>query len=742
MDVLYSINISEGERMPEKIELPIKGMSCAACAVRIEKELNKLEDVSEARVNFPLKKAVIFPKKDIELREVISIIRDIGYDVDLEGDVTIRAQKEEAELKKDLIWSALLSAVIMVFSMWMVLPYNNIVLLILTLPVQFYFGMRFHKPALLNLKHFAADMNTLISVGTSAAFFYSAFVTFFPHIIISAGMKPDTYFDSSAVIITLILFGRFLESKAKTKTYTAIKMLYELSPKECVVLRDNREERVPTDTIEEEDRILIRPGEKVPIDGEVIEGNTYVDESMITGESMPVNKGIGDEVIGGTINGKGSIVVRVTRIGKDTVLSKVIRLVEEAQFTKAPVQRLADTVAGIFVPIVILISIGALFVWYIFGPEPKLTNALLSFVSVLIIACPCALGLATPTAIMVSSGVGAKRGILIKSAEALELTNRVQYVLFDKTGTLTEGVIVLSETVPVGNFSEADVLGVAYNLEKQSEHPFSEALRKKAEESGIAPQRVDNFQAIVGKGITGEIDGRHYFVGNTSMYKDGGRVLDDDVEQKYHEKARGGTSPVLVWNDDNVMGIITFSDKVRDESRGVIDELKNMEIEAVMITGDSMEGAKAISEKVGIEKYFYRVLPDKKAQIVEEYKKKGITIMVGDGINDAPSLATAHIGVAMGKGTDIAIESADVVLMKGQLSKLVSLIKLSKKTLWVIKENLFWAFIYNILGIPIAFGALYPFFGIRFEPIYGALAMMISSVSVVSNSLRLRMFKD
>jgi len=728
--------------MPEKIELPIKGMSCAACAVRIEKELNKLEDVSEARVNFPLKKAVIFPKKDIELREVISIIRDIGYDVDLEGDVTIRAQKEEAELKKDLIWSALLSAVIMVFSMWMVLPYNNIVLLILTLPVQFYFGMRFHKPALLNLKHFAADMNTLISVGTSAAFFYSAFVTFFPHIIISAGMKPDTYFDSSAVIITLILFGRFLESKAKTKTYTAIKMLYELSPKECVVLRDNREERVPTDTLEKGDRILIRPGEKVPIDGEVIEGNTYIDESMITGESMPFHKGIGDEVIGGTINGKGSIVVRVTRIGKDTVLSKVIRLVEEAQFTKAPVQRLADTVAGIFVPIVILISIGALFVWYIFGPEPKLTNALLSFVSVLIIACPCALGLATPTAIMVSSGVGAKRGILIKSAEALELTNRAQYVLFDKTGTLTEGVIVLSEAVPVGNFSEADVLGVAYNLEKQSEHPFSEALRKKAEESGIAPQRVDNFQAIVGKGITGEIDGRHYFVGNTSMYKDGGRVLDDDVEQKYREKARGGTSPVLVWNDDNVMGIITFSDKVREESRGVIDELKNMEIEAVMITGDSMEGAKAISEKVGIEKYFYRVLPDKKAHIVEEYKKKGITIMVGDGINDAPSLATAHIGVAMGKGTDIAIESADVVLMKGQLSRLVSLIKLSKKTLWVIKENLFWAFIYNILGIPIAFGALYPFFGIRFEPIYGALAMMISSVSVVSNSLRLRMFKD
>jgi P-type E1-E2 ATPase len=303
-------------------------------------------------------------------------------------------------------------------------------------------------------------------------------------------------------------------------------------------------------------------------------------------------------------------------------------------------------------------------------------------------------------------------------------------------------VIVLSEAVPVGNFSEADVLSVAYNLEKQSEHPFSEALRKKAEESGIAPQRVDNFQAIVGKGITGDIEGRHYFVGNTSMYKDGGRVLDDDVEQKYREKEQSGTSPVLVWSDDNVMGIITFSDKVREESRGVIDELKNMEIEVVMITGDSMEGAKAISEKVGIEKYFYRVLPDKKAHIVEEYKKKGITIMVGDGINDAPSLATAHIGVAMGKGTDIAIESADVVLMKGQLSKLVSLIKLSKKTLWVIRENLFWAFIYNILGIPIAFGVLYPFFGIRFEPIYGALAMMISSVSVVSNSLRLRMFKD
>lgn len=731
--------------MPEKIELPITGMSCAACAARIERELNKLEDIGEARVNFPLKKAVIVPKRELELKQIISLIRDIGYDVDLEADVTIRAKKEEAGLKRDFIWSACFSAIVMVFSMWMVLPdmqHQNFILLILTLPVQFYFGLRFHKATLLNLKHFTADMNTLISVGTSAAFFYSAFVTFFPHIIMKAGLEPMTYFDSSATIITLILLGRFFESKAKTRTYTAIKMLYELSPKECVFLKDGKEIRVATDTLEVGNLVLIRPGEKVPIDGEVIDGNTYVDESMITGESLPVHKNVGDEVIGGTINGKGSVTVRVTKIGKDTVLAKVIRLVEEAQFTKAPVQRLADKVAGIFVPVVILISIAAFFVWYFLGPEPKVTNGLLSFVSVLIIACPCALGLATPTAIMVSTGVGAKKGILIKSAEALELTNRSKYVLFDKTGTLTEGVIVLAESVPLAGHSEKELLHVAYNLEKQSEHPFSEALRKKAEELNIEISSVDDFQAIVGKGIKGTIQGVTYYVGNIALYEDAGKALDGSVRELYVKEELSGCSPVLVWGDEGIIGLLCFSDKVRDESRGVIDDLKTMGIHVAMITGDSENGAKTISEKVGIDQFFYRVLPDQKAKFVEDFKKKGVTIMVGDGINDAPSLAASDIGVAMGKGTDIAIESADVVLMKGQLSRLVSLIRLSKKTLWVIKENLFWAFIYNILGIPIAFGVLYPFFGIRLDPMFGALAMMLSSISVVSNSLRLKLFKE
>jgi Cu+-exporting ATPase len=731
--------------MPEKIELPITGMSCAACAARIERELNKLEDIGEAHVNFPLKKAVIIPKKELELKQIIALVRDIGYDVDLEADVTIRAKKEEAGLRRDFTWSACFSAVVMVFSMWMVFPdmqYQNFMLLVLTTPVQFYFGLRFHKTTLLNLKHFTADMNTLISVGTSAAFFYSAFVTFFPHTIMKAGIEPMTYFDSSATIITLILLGRFFESKAKTRTYTAIKMLYELSPKECVLLQDGKEVRVSTDTLEVGNLVLIRPGEKVAVDGEVVDGNTYVDESMITGESLPVHKNMSDEVIGGTINGKGSVTVRVTRIGKDTVLAKVIRLVEEAQFTKAPVQRLADKVAGVFVPIVILISIGAFFVWFFLGPDPKLTNGLLSFVSVLIIACPCALGLATPTAIMVSTGVGAKKGILIKSAEALELTNKAKSVLFDKTGTLTEGVIVLAEAIPLGGSAEKELLSIAYNLEKQSEHPFSEALRKKAEELKIQAQKVDDFQAIIGKGIQGVIDGKIYYVGNIALYEDAGETLDDSVRSLYHNEELSGCSPVLVWGDEGMLGLLCFSDRVRDEARDVVGELKKMGIEVAMITGDSKNGAKTMSEKIGIDQYFYRVLPDKKAQFVEDFKKKGVTIMVGDGINDAPSLAASDIGVAMGKGTDIAIESADVVLMKGQLSRLVSLIKLSKKTLWVIRENLFWAFIYNVLGIPIAFGVLYPFWGIRLDPMFGALAMMLSSISVVSNSLRLKLFKE
>jgi P-type Cu+ transporter len=725
--------------VPDKIELPIVGMNCAACAARIERELNKLPDIGEARVNFPLKKAVIVPRREIELKEVIDLIRDIGYDVDLESDITVRAAREEAELKRSFIFSALLSAIIMFFSMWMVFP--NIVLLVLALPVQFYFGLRFHRSALQGLKHFTSDMNTLISVGTSSAFFYSVFVTFFPQVIASAGIKPVTYFDTSSVIITLILLGRFLESKAKTRTYTAIKMLYELSPKECVVLKDNKEVRVPTDALELGDMVLVRPGEKVPVDGKILDGASYVDESMITGESMPVGKEPGDEVIGGTINGKGSIVIEAIRVGKNTVLSKVIRLVEEAQFTKAPVQRLADKVAGIFVPSVIVIAFAALGVWYFFGPEPRLTNAILSFVSVLIIACPCSLGLATPTAIMVSTGVGARNGILMKNAEAVELANKTKYVLFDKTGTLTEGVINLAEVVPFGNYREMDLLSIGFNLERHSEHPFSEALRKRADELKIPALPVEGFEAIVGKGIMGNVEGKKYFVGNMALYLDTGKSVDDSFKEIYRAKEREAASPVLVFNESEIMGILTFSDRVRDESRQVVAELAGMGIKSVMITGDSMAGAAAIADKTGIADYQYRVLPDKKAQVVEEYKKKGITMMVGDGINDAPSLATAHIGVAMGKGTDIAIESADVVLMKGQLSRLVALIKLSKKTLWIIKENLFWAFIYNILGIPIAFGLLYPFFGIRLEPIYGALAMMVSSVSVVTNSLRLKLFR-
>ncbi|MDD3846097.1 MAG: heavy metal translocating P-type ATPase [Syntrophorhabdaceae bacterium] len=728
--------------MPERIELPITGMNCAACAARIERELNKMDSVQEARVNFPLKKAVILPKTDMELKQVISLIRDIGYDVDMESDVTARARKEEAGLRKDFTWAVSLSVPIMVFSMWMVLPYNNFVLLALTIPVQFYFGLRFHTSAIINLKHFTADMNTLISVGTSAAFFYSVFVTFFPHIISATGVSTMTYFDSSAMIISLILLGRYFESKAKTRTYAAIKLLYELSPKECVLLKNGVETRVPTDSLEVGDRVLVRPGEKVPVDGVVFQGSTYVDESMLTGESMPVHKNPDDEVIGGTINGRGSITVTTTRIGSDTVLARVIRLVEEAQFTKAPVQRLADRVAGVFVPIVILVGIGAFVVWFFIGPEPRITNAVLSFVSVLIIACPCALGLATPTAIMVATGAGAKRGILIKSAEALELTNKTRNVLFDKTGTLTEGVIVLAGIVPLGGVDEKAILRIAFNLEKQSEHPFSEALRKKARESDIPSIDVAAFEAVVGRGIKGEMEGVVYRMGNRTFYEEEGRSLDDTTMRLYEEKEGSAASPVLLWSDTGLLAILTFSDTVREEAADVIRELREMGIEPVMITGDSQNGAKTISERIGIDRYFHRVLPDRKAAIVEDFKKSGVTIMVGDGINDAPSLAAADIGVAMGKGTDIAIESADVVLMKGQLSRLVSLIKLSRKTLRVIRQNLFWAFIYNTLGIPIAFGVLYPFFGIRMEPVFGAAAMVISSISVVSNSLRLKFFRD
>ncbi|HOV89465.1 MAG TPA: heavy metal translocating P-type ATPase [Syntrophorhabdaceae bacterium] len=727
--------------MSERIELPITGMSCAACAARIERELNKIKGVKEAKVNFPLKRAEVIVHDDLEPKTLISAIREIGYDVDLEFDPTIRAKREEASLKRDFILSSLFAAAVMLLSMWHSFPYNHLIQLSLTIPVQFYFGLRFHKPAITNLKHLTADMNTLISLGTSSAFFYSAFATFFPDSVVSAGIKPHVYFDSSTMIITIVLLGRFFESKAKSKTYSSIKLLYELSPNECTILKDGKEIKIPTGDLELGDLVIIKPGEKIPADGLVVEGSTYIDESMITGEGIPVAKNKGDEVIAGTINGKGAITIKAIRVGRDTLLSKVIRLVEEAQFTKAPVQRLADKVSGIFVPVVILIAILTSVIWIIFGSEPKITNSIVSAVSVLIIACPCALGLATPTAIMVSTGVAARMGILIKNAEALELISKTRYALFDKTGTLTEGAVEIWHIRAFEPYSEKDVLNIAFNLERLSEHPFADALRKRADEENIEQMGVVGFQAIVGKGIKGDINGITYFVGNMSLYEEVSGKIREDVKTQYIEMAQKGGSPVLVWHDREMMGIMNFSDKIRQESTQVVTALKEMGIQPVMITGDSKEAAKTISERLGIDLFFSRVLPHVKAKIVGEYIEKGTTIMIGDGINDAPSLATAHVGIAMGKGTDIAIESADVVLMKAQLRRLVDLIKLSRRTIHIIKQNLFWAFIYNIIGIPIAAGILYPLFGIRLEPMFGAIAMMISSISVVSNSLRLRMFK-
>lgn len=729
--------------MSEKIELPILGMNCAACAARIERELNKLEGVKDVRVNFPLKKSEVTLKENSDLKKIISLIREIGYDIDIEGDITVRAKKEEKELLRDFILTAVLSVFIMVLSMWPLSIHNNLILLILALPVQFYFGLRFHKPAIKNLKHLNADMNTLISLGTTSAFFYSLFVALFPQKVMSMGIKPDVYFDSSAMIIAIVLLGRFFESKAKTRTYSAIKLLYELSPKECFIIKEGKEVKTSTDSLEVGDIIIIKPGEKIPADGIVLEGSTYIDESMITGEGIPAFKTVNDEVMAGTINSRGSILIKAIRVGKDTVLSRVIRLVEEAQFTKAPVQRLVDKVAGIFVPTVILIAILTCIFWLLYGGESKITNALLSSVSVLIIACPCALGLATPTAIMVSTGVAAKLGILIKNAESLELSSKAKYVLFDKTGTLTEGRIDISEIKPYPPYSEEELIKIAASLERFSEHPFADALRQKAKEKGIELEKVDNFQAITGKGVKGEIDGKTYYLGNIFLLGETIHEMDHGVRDECIEMAKKGGSPVVLWNENQIIiGIITFKDKVRGESASVIKILKNKGVEPVMITGDNMETAKAIAEQVGISEYYYRTLPDQKAQIVEKYKKTGMTIMVGDGINDAPSLARAHVGIAMGKGTDIAIEAAHVVLMKGQLSKLITFLELSKKTLMIIKQNLFWAFIYNIIFIPVAAGILYPQFGIRLEPMFGAIAMTISSISVVSNSLRLKFFKD
>jgi Cu+-exporting ATPase len=581
-------------------------------------------------------------------------------------------------------------------------------------------------------------MNTLIAVGTSAAYLTSAAATLFPSLFRTAGLAPDVYFDTSAVIIVLILFGRMLEARAKGRTSEAIGRLMRLQPKTARVLRDGAEQDVPIDEVQVGDSVIVRPGEKIPVDGTVLEGRSAVDESMITGESLPVDKGPGAAVIGATINKLGSFTFRAAKVGKDTALAQIIRLVDDAQGAKAPIQRLADRIAGYFVPVVISISIVTFVIWYDFGPPPRLTFALLNFVAVMIIACPCALGLATPTAVMVGTGKGAERGILIKSGESLETAHKVDTVVFDKTGTLTNGEPLVTDVIPAAGYGPDEVLALAGGAERMSEHPLGQAIFLRARESGVSLEAPSEFRALEGLGVEAQVAGRKIVVGSLKLARQAG-ADPDSLVLRAEELALEGKTSAFVIVDGKPAGLLAVADTLKNSSAAAIGKLRNMGLDVVMLTGDGCGAAQAIARKAGIDVVIPEVLPGEKASVIRKLQSEGRKVaMVGDGINDAPALAQADLGIAIGTGTDVAMESSDITLISGDIAGVPAAIELSRRTIRTIRQNLFWAFFYNVVGIPVAAGALYPVLGVLLDPMIASAAMAFSSVSVVSNSLRLR----
>ena len=616
-----------------------------------------------------------------------------------------------------------------------------IVLLILTLPVQFYTGLIFHKIAWNNLKHFNFDMNSLVSIGTNAAFIYSLVVIIFPGLFAGTTLEADVYFDTAAVIIALILLGRYLEAKAKSRTSLAIKKLIGLQAKTATIIKGNREIKVPIDQVNVNDILLVKPGEKIPTDGIVIFGYSSVDESMITGESIPVEKNVKDIAIGGTINKNGVLKIKATKIGKDTMLSQIIKLVEDAQGSKAPIQRLADKIASIFVPVVVAISVITFVLWYFFGPNPAFNFALLNFIGVLIIACPCAMGLATPTAIMVGTGKGAENGILIKNAESLEIAHKVNTIIFDKTGTLTKGQPEVTNIIAFNKFKEKDVVLYASIAEKNSEHPLADAVVNYAKKLKLKVPNAKKFENLPGYGIKASFRGKNILAGNRKLMNLN-KIKISNYESSLTKFEDEGKTAIFIAFDKKVVGIIAIADTIKESSKNAVESLHKLGKQVLMITGDNERTGKAIARQLGIDNVLANVLPHEKANEVKKLQAKGkIVAFVGDGINDAPALAQADLGIAIGSGTDVAMESGSIVLVKNDLTDVIKAIKLSKFTMRKIKQNLFWAFIYNVVGIPIAAGLLYPGFGFLLNPMIAAGAMALSSVSVVSNSLLMRGYK-
>lgn len=726
---------------------PVLEMTCAACAVSVESMLKSTKGVKEATVNFATQTAAVsFDNSIAQPSDLQNAVRSIGYDLVIETEDP-QAIQEEAQrkhyqtVKNRTIWSSILAVPVVVIGMlFMDMPYGNYISMILTIPVVFWFGRNFFVVAWKQARHLKANMDTLVALSTGIAFLFSAFNTFFPEFWHARGLHAHVYFEAAAVVIAFISLGKLLEERAKSNTSSAIKKLIGLQPKTVKAIIDGHEQEIPIAAVKVNTHIIVRPGEKIPVDGVVTSGTSYVDESMISGEPVPVEKKSGDKVFAGTINQKGSFQLDAQKVGGDTVLSQIIKMVQRAQGSKAPVQRLVDKIAGIFVPVVILIAIITFITWMITGGDQAFTHALLTSVTVLVIACPCALGLATPTAIMVGVGKGAENNILIKDAESLELAHQVNAIILDKTGTITEGKPVVTELIWNKDLSiSQQQKEILYTLETQSEHPLAEAVVSHLKTEGIKSLRLDTFESVTARGVIGTFNHITYLVGNRKLMEESHVKVPDHIAKNAASLQAEARTIIYYADEKNVLALIAIADKIKTTSKGAITALQEKGIDVYMLTGDNTQTAKAVADAVGLKHFKAEVLPSDKANFVKELQRGGkIVAMVGDGINDSHALATADVSIAMGKGSDIAIDAAKITLITSDLQSIPKALTLSRKTVLGIRQNLFWAFIYNLIGIPIAAGILFPVNGFLLNPMVAGAAMALSSVSVVANSLRLK----
>lgn len=735
---------------PSRKSFPITGMSCASCATSVESSLKSAQGVIDAGVNYANESAwAEFDEGITNLDQLQKVIQSIGYGLIIDAEDPIQVQEEMQlkhykEVKQRTLWASIFAFPVFLIGMFfMDLPYGNLISMVLTAPVLFWFGRSFFINAWKQAKHGKANMDTLVALSTGIAFFFSVFNTFYPEFWENRGLEAHVYYEAAAVIIAFISLGKLLEERAKSNTSTAIKKLMGLQPKTVRLLVNEIEEEVPVALVVQGDVIIVRPGEKIPVDGKVIYGSSYIDESMISGEPIPVLKQDNDKVFAGTVNQKGSFRFKAEKVGSQTLLSSIIKMVQEAQGSKAPVQKLVDKISSIFVPIVIGIAILTFITWMLVGGENAFTYALLTSVTVLVIACPCALGLATPTAIMVGIGKGADHNILIKDAESLELGHKVNALILDKTGTITEGKPkVTAMEWDVADSVQVSFKQILYSLEIQSEHPLAEAVVNVLKEEHIGGVESSSFESITARGVKGEYNKDVYYIGNQKLMDENNIEISDGLLNKAVAFQKRANTVVYFSDSKNVLAVIAIADHVKETSTKAVSQLQTMGIEVYMLTGDNNQTAASVAQEVGITYYKAEVLPSEKAEFVKELQDQGkIVAMVGDGINDSQALAQADVSIAMGRGSDIAMDVAKMTLITSDLQSIPKALNLSKKTVQTIRQNLFWAFIYNIIGIPLAAGVLYAYNGFLLDPMIAGAAMALSSVSVVSNSLRLKTSK-